>query len=163
MENQRIDRQLVRAFIEASEADLQSAGYESAKKSYHNSVYHAQQAAEKICKAVLIIHQQFQATHIVSPLIEKLKEKLPSLAEIIPALKELERHWLMSRYPIRTGKEIWNPVHGFTREDATDAIKKAEQTMTVCKQYLNDQLKKEDELEKRNKKKKLLEHPKNKN
>jgi HEPN domain-containing protein len=136
MGNRKVDLELVREFVEASRADLDSAENELKNRNFHNSVYHSQQSAEKICKALLIIHGKFASVHMISPLLEEVTRKEKLRDEILIILKDLEKHWLISRYPFRRGKEIWSPVRGYTNFDAEQALKKAKTVFKTLSKLL---------------------------
>lgn len=138
MENKRFDKELVKSFVEAALADLKSAEAMLKEGIYNNSVYHSQQAAEKIIKALLLVHNIFKATHIVSPELKKIEREEEIRKEIINAIKGLEEHWVTSRYPFRMGKEIWNPVKAFTEEDAKDALEKAKFVVKEIEKILKE-------------------------
>jgi len=111
---------LAKEFLLAAKADLKSAEIELKGGVYNNSVYHAQQAAEKSAKALLILHNKFVETHFVADRIKGFIDD-----EVVKKVKSLEKNWIITRYPFIRQKEIWSPVRAFTREDAEDALKKA--------------------------------------
>jgi len=138
MENKRFDKELVKSFIEAARADLKSAEVNLREGIYNNSIYHSQQAVEKIVKALLLVHNIFKATHIVSPELKKIEKKEEIKKEILNSVKSLEEHWVTSRYPFRMGKEVWNPVRAFTEEDAKDALEKAKFVVREIEKILKE-------------------------
>jgi len=125
MENKRFDVELVKSFVEASKSDLSAAVSLLKDKNYNNSIFHSQQAVEKIVKAILIVHGKFKATHIVSPELKRIQRKEKIGNDVVSAVRALERHWVVSRYPFRLGKEVWNPAVAFDELDAREALEKA--------------------------------------
>ncbi len=125
MDGSGIDLKLAREFLVKAKSDMESAEILLKNGKYEDAAYHFQQASEKAVKALLIVHKKFESTHIVSPIFEKIRisEKIPE--DITIAIKDLEKHWLITRYPMRSGKEIWSPVEQYTRANAEDALKKA--------------------------------------
>jgi len=125
MENKGFDAELVKSFVEAANSDLEAAASLLKDRNFNNSVYHAQQAVEKIVKALLLVHNIFKATHIVSPELKRIQEEEKIGEKVLHIVGRLEEHWVTSRYPFRMGKEVWNPVKAFDESDAKDALEKA--------------------------------------
>lgn len=131
MENREITLKLAKEFAETALSDLKSAEVELKAGIYNNSVYHSQQAVEKMIKALLIIHNLFVESHFVADLLKRTKEKIEE--KVIYYAKMLERNWIVSRYPFLRKNEVWSPVKAFTEADAKDALRKAKY---VCKYIL---------------------------
>ena len=82
-------------------------------------------------------------THYVSRLLieildefdEYWKEKFNNL---LPTISELEKHWVLPRYPEPMGEEIWNPLDNYTKEDAEECLKDAEKVLKVIKEFLKE-------------------------
>lgn len=141
MEFSRDDIKLVKAFVQRSRSDLRSAITLLNADSYADAAYHAQQCAEKIVKSLLILNNQFVRTHIVSGIfatyVSTLKNDLrKDLQKIVPMLIELERHWVLPRYPEPAGEEIWNPLEEYTKEDAELAVTKAKIILEKLSQFI---------------------------
>lgn len=110
---------------------------------YDKSVYHFQQAVEKAVKAALIAFGIFQKTHFVGEvLIETVnakevpgiwKEKLIRIAELS---ESIEPDVSLSRYPGIRGNSLWLPYEEYEREDAEKAEKKANEVLSVSKEFV---------------------------
>ncbi len=120
-----IDLDLAKEFLAKAKSDMESADILLDNGKYEDAAYHFQQSAEKAVKSLLIIHKKFESTHMVSPIFEKIRESEGLTEEVTIAIKDLEKHWLITRYPLKSGKDIWSPVNRYTKTDASDASKKA--------------------------------------
>jgi len=109
MDDKEFDRRLVEEFVRLAEADLKSAEVELENGLFHNSVYHSQQAAEKIVKALLITHNKFVDTHILTPILKEIEEIERIEEKVINFLNELEKHWVKTRYPFKMNRFVWTP------------------------------------------------------
>ena len=136
MENKRASVALAKEFFLTAKADLKSAEIELKGGVYNNSVYHAQQAAEKAAKALLILHNRFVETHFVADRIKNLVS-----TQVVEKVKNLEKNWIIARYPFVHRKEVWSPVKAFTREDAKEALKKARFVVKEIEKILKEKYK----------------------
>ncbi|EHP88517.1 HEPN domain-containing protein [Methanotorris formicicus] len=132
-------------FIKRAEEDLEVANVLLKTNHYPDSIYHSQQCAEKAVKSILILNNVIVRRHIVSGIFrdviyridieESWKEKLLYL---IPKIESLEEHWVMPRYPEPYFGEFWNPLDEYTKEDAEECIKNAEEVLKVVKGFLKE-------------------------
>jgi len=109
--------------------DLEVAKSLFETKHFADSCYHAQQAAEKAVKALLVTENAFIEGHKLSSWFRKVfsgKIENKKLMEMIKLLRELETHWVKPRYPLIKGKGIWDPLSEYTDDVAMDALNKSE-------------------------------------
>lgn len=142
MENSGYNMRLAQAFIEKAKSDLHSAKALLKSTDYADSVYHAQQCAEKAVKAVLILSNKFIRTHIVSALFREAVESFEAsrrkeLNALIPKIQELEEHWVLTRYPEPRGGDIWSPSKEYDANSAKEAISKAEDILKALSALLD--------------------------
>ena len=121
MENKRVIENLAKEFMATAKADLKSAELELKGGIYNNAVYHAQQAAEKAVKALLVLNNLFVESHFVADRLKRLVKD----EKLVDYVRSLEKNWIITRYPFVRKTEVWSPVKAFTKLDAQDALKKA--------------------------------------
>jgi len=87
-------------WLAQAQMDLTDAKTLLDAQSYASSCFHAQQAAEKAAKG-LLYSQGIRAiiSHSVNRLISECAKSDASFADFIAAGKELDRHYIGSRYP----------------------------------------------------------------
>jgi len=87
-------------WLAQAQQDLTDAKTLLNARSYGSSCFHAQQAAEKAAKAFLY-SQGIRAivSHSVTRLISECAKMDASFAQLTDAAKELDRHYIGSRYP----------------------------------------------------------------
>lgn len=67
---------------------------------YSPSTFYSQQAAEKIMKGLLLAHNEIAWGHSVLTLLKRFAEAMDiDIQEIEGCAKELDRHYIPSRYP----------------------------------------------------------------
>ena len=132
-------------FLKRAKADLKSSEHLLFSKDYADSVYHAQQAAEKAAKAVLVLQNKFIRAHVLSGILtEALVSLLPEaeVKEIISLVSELEQHWVRSKYPFIDGDVPWDPIREYRKSDAEKALGQAKQVMKkmniLCLKLIKD-------------------------
>ena len=92
----------IQGWLEKAEADLQAARLLVAAPSrdYFTAAFHAQQAAEKYLKALLVWHQTaFVKTHDIQHLINLGARRDPSLARDLATAASLTPYGVDFRYP----------------------------------------------------------------
>ena len=89
-----------RRWLAQAQQDLADARTLLEARSYASSCFHAQQAAEKAAKG-LLYSKGIRAivSHSVTRLITECAKRDGSFAELTDAGKELDRHYIGSRYP----------------------------------------------------------------
>ena len=122
---------LARLYFKKAAADLESAKRLLEVKHYANTIFLAQQSAEKAAKAVLALKGMeireyivsgFLASEVLSFVSEEWEERLKI---VIRDLVSLEEHTIRPRYPIVTPARVWDPEKGYDENAAQDAINKS--------------------------------------
>ncbi len=123
MEAGPYDIELARRFLLRAKADMETAQILLSNGKHADCAYHCQQVGEKAGKAVLILEGRFARDHVISHHLERLKVK--GLEKIVLDVKSLEKHWVKTRYPEPLDRKIWDPLEGYTKKDAEEALKRA--------------------------------------
>ncbi|MFQ5705484.1 MAG: HEPN domain-containing protein [Gemmatimonadales bacterium] len=99
---EEVKREFVRQWLRKGLADLTAARHllsGGAELSY-GAAFHAQQAAEKLLKAVLVWHQvEFPKTHDIGRLVELVYSADPPLADRTREAAALTPYGVEARYP----------------------------------------------------------------
>jgi HEPN domain-containing protein len=120
-----------RDWFRPAEADLRAARNLAKAGDYNWAAFALQQAAEKAIK-VLFQHQHLEAWgHAASALLEHLPEESKPAPALIDRAKELDKHYIPTRYPI--GFERGTPVDYYTRNEADTAIGHMEAIIGFCR------------------------------
>jgi len=84
-----------------AEWDLETASILHEKKRFNAAVFYAHQAAEKACKALLFSVNEAPWGHSIRILLERYgeAENINVPDEIFEYARELDRHYIPSRYP----------------------------------------------------------------
>ena len=111
---------------------------------FDTAVYHYQQSVEKAVKSVLISQGVFQKTHFVGSILQGLinemdtkeasKERLKELARISI---DIEPEVTFSRYPGIINDALWLPYKEYSREDAEEAMHKANKALKIAEDFLD--------------------------
>jgi len=87
-------------WFEEGENDISTANILLEHKKYNPSAFYSQQAAEKILKGLLLAYNEATWGHSVLSLLRRLDEIMDvHISEIEQCAKELDRHYIPSRYP----------------------------------------------------------------
>jgi hypothetical protein len=112
---------------------------------FDKAVYHFQQSVEKAVKAVLISQGVFQKTHFVGSILEGMINEMDASEASKERLKELARISInmepevsLSRYPGIIKDALWIPYKEYSREDAEEAMDKANIELKVAEDFLAD-------------------------
>ena len=112
---------------------------------FDKAVYHFQQSVEKAVKAVLISQGVFQKTHFVGSILEGMINEMDASEASKERLKELARISInmepevsLSRYPGIIKDALWIPYKEYSREDAEEAMDKANIALKVAEDFLAD-------------------------
>ncbi len=131
-----------RSYESTAKAELGVARQLAEQKYYWASVYHCQQAAEKMVKAVLFKRGIAEMKeHVISGIFASriLRERrTEELNTVYRYLLRLESHLNKSRYPIPEADEIITPMERYGKRDAEDAIHKAEFILTALQKLLDE-------------------------
>lgn len=104
---------------------------------YAKACFHAQQAAEKALKALLIARAgRYERTHSAYALLLAVERAgLAVSQEVKEAAEELDRHYVPSRYP---NAWPWGPPHAHYKErDAESCLKNAKAVLDYVKSALS--------------------------
>ncbi|MCX7838051.1 MAG: HEPN domain-containing protein [Anaerolineae bacterium] len=114
----------------------------AAQGDYWTAVYHCQQAAEKMTKAVLFKYKIIEMKeHVISGLFASRilrYRRSKELNQVYRYLAQLERHVNKARYPIQEDDEILLPMERYDARDAADAITKAEYIINTLQKLLDE-------------------------
>ncbi|MEM5810917.1 MAG: HEPN domain-containing protein [Candidatus Aenigmatarchaeota archaeon] len=110
--------------------DLKRAERAFSSNDFPDCVYRSQQATEKSIKTILELNEIIVRDHYVA---EKLKDlikrniEFKNLIEIVEIARwfEKDKKWEITRYPIEKENELVLPEEVFTKEIASEALKKA--------------------------------------
>ena len=119
-----------RDWYDQAARDLENARWEVQGGFYEWGCFVAQQAAEKALKGV---YQRLGAEawgHSVAALLEGLRGRLEIETELVDGARVLDRFYVPARYP--DGWDCGAPKEYYTREDADDAIGRAERILRFC-------------------------------
>lgn len=122
-------------WLEQGEADLKTSKDCSDAGNYYASAFFSQQAAEKALKGFLY-SKGFRAliTHSVVELLEECRRWEKSFEELIDPGKELDRHYIGSRYP--NFYPSGAPYKYYTEEMAKRCLSFAESILKEVRKFL---------------------------
>ena len=127
----------VDVWMKRAEEDLRVARILLENSAFADSVYHAQQAAEKAAKALLMLMNVEVMEHKVGGIFyDSVAIHYPELEEVSDAIVRLEKHWVKPRYPIKTSRGIFDPLKYYNRDIAKKAIKDAEFVVKRIKEFI---------------------------
>jgi len=121
-------------WLRQAEADLRHARNSRDNADYNWSAFAAHQAAEKAIKAVFQRQHLDAWGHTLSALLQNLPPATRPAEELIDAAKELDKHYIPTRYP--NGFERGAPVDFYTRREAEHAIANAEMILEWCRRQI---------------------------
>jgi len=120
-----------RDWLRQAEVDLRQAR-SSRESGFHEwAAFAAHQAAEKAIKAVFQKLHLEAWGHALSALLEALPPQAKPDAGLIERAKDLDLHYIPSRYP--NGFERGAPTDYYTRSQADRAIADAEAIIEFCR------------------------------
>ena len=122
-------------WLKQAESDLCAA--EDSASSKHNewACFQAQQAAEKALKALLFSKGIESRIHSIKFLLSNLPENILVSDQIQNAARELDKHYIQTRYPDSFSTGI--PKDFFTQDDAERAISNARKIIEFAKEKIN--------------------------
>ena len=111
--------------------DLSHAEHSLEIGDYEWACFAAQQAAVKAVKALYESRNMEVWGHSISRMLENLPENLKPENTLIYKAKELDRHYIPTRYPNFHSEGA--PLDYYTREDAERAVKYAREIIESCR------------------------------
>ncbi len=117
-------------WMRQAKRDLQQAGILLESDGYEWCCFVAQQSAEKAVKAVF---QKLGANawgHSVNLLLSNLPESVRPAVELVDKAKELDKHYIASRYP--NSYPSGAPFQYYTRLEAERSIQYAKEIISFC-------------------------------
>jgi HEPN domain-containing protein len=118
-------------WLRQAEADLHLARGARDLGHHEWAAFAAHQAAEKAIKAVFQKLHLDAWGHALGLLVGSLPEPARLPAELVDRAKELDKHYIPSRYP--SGFERGAPMDFYTRHEAERAIENAEAIIGHCR------------------------------
>lgn len=101
--------------------DISTANILLENNKFNPSAFYSQQAAEKLLKGLLLAHNEASWGHSVLSLLRRLAEVINiDISEVEPCAKELDRHYIPSRYP--DAYPSGRPEDYYTEKIAKEAI-----------------------------------------
>jgi HEPN domain-containing protein len=91
----------VAAWRETAREDMELARLAAANGHLAPAAFHCQQAAEKILRALLLLHHVEAREHSLVELLEMLEKQARAVPppEIVTAARKLDPHYIQARYP----------------------------------------------------------------
>jgi HEPN domain-containing protein len=128
-----------RDWFRQAEKDLEHAKRSAAEGDFEWACFAAQQAAEKAVKALYQSVHIDSIGHSVSRMIQNLPSDLKAFQELVERAKELDKHYIPSRYP--NSHPEGAPMDYYTELEANRAVKGAEMIVEFCRSKIpKDQL-----------------------
>ena len=128
-----------RDWFRQAEKDLQHAKRAFDDRDFEWSCFAAQQAAEKAVKALYQSIHVDAIGHSVSRMMRDLPDSLKSAEDLLEWAKELDKHYIPSRYPNFHPEGA--PLDYYTAREAQRAVEGAERIIEFCRSKIpEDQL-----------------------
>lgn len=121
-------------WIRQAKRDLDNAEYELKGGYFEWVCFISQQAAEKAIKAVFQKLHREAFGHSVAGLLENLPENLKPSAELLDAAKELDKAYVLARYPNVHPKGA--PFEAYTEQEAKRLLNYARRIVGFCEGLL---------------------------
>ncbi len=119
-----------RDWLAQAKRDLNHAVHACKDKDFEWSCFSAQQGAEKAVKAVFLYLHGESWGHSVFALLKALGDKIEVSEQLIEAAKNLDKHYIPTRYP--NGFDSGIPGDYYTKKDAQEAIENAREIIEFC-------------------------------
>lgn len=121
-------------WLRQASRDLGHARHALEDGDYEWACFAAQQAAEKAVKALFRFLAADAWGHSVSLLLGRLPESHRPLDRLIDGAKELDKHYIPSRYP--NGFDEGAPLDYYTRDESIRSIDHAQAIFTFCENHI---------------------------
>lgn len=122
-------------WLKQAHSDLSAAEDSAGSGHFEWACFQAQQAAEKALKALIISKGGESRIHSINYLLTSLPESIKVSDQIFTAAKELDKHYIPTRYPDSFSTGI--PKDFFTLDDARRAIANAKKIIGFAEEYIN--------------------------
>lgn len=121
-----------------ADSDMKLAQKALEESIYHLVCFHAQQAAEKLLKAMLVARGELPPkTHALRELYLRVVKHVPEVEEHFPAFKRFDRYYIPTRYPDALPGSL--PEGLPDEDDAKQAIADAEALSHLIRPLLEPQ------------------------
>jgi HEPN domain-containing protein len=120
--------------------DLQAVRWNMKGGFYDTACFLAQQAGEKALKSLLYYlgaRRVALLTHSLLEMVQEAAKKVEALERLFEEARELDLHYIPSRYP--NGLPSGYPHQFYGEETADRAMKAAEKTFTAVQEYYRGQ------------------------
>ena len=125
-----------RRWFQQAYYDLKATRWNIEGGFYDTACFIAQQAAEKAWKSILYFtgsRRKALMTHSTVEMVREAGKKINSLVELINEARELDLHYIPSRYP--NGIPSGYPHQFYGRKNADQALTAAEKIFNAVKDY----------------------------
>lgn len=122
-------------WLRQAESDLRHARHARDDGDFDWAAFACHQAAEKAIKALFQKLHLDAWGHTVSSLLAQLPEGARPAAPLIDTAKELDKHYIPTRYP--NGFEQGAPVDFYTAKEAEQCIANAEAILEFCRRQIH--------------------------
>ena len=125
-----------RRWFQQAYYDLKATRWNIEGGFYDTACFLAQQAAEKALKSILYFtgsRRKALMTHSTVEMVRESGKKINSLVELINEARELDLHYIPSRYP--NGIPSGYPHQFYGRKNADQALVAAEKIFSAIKDY----------------------------
>ena len=125
-----------RRWFQQAYYDLKATRWNIEGGFYDTACFLAQQAAEKALKSILYFtgsRRKALMTHSTVEMVRESGKKINSLVELINEARELDLHYIPSRYP--NGIPSGYPHQFYGRKNADQALGAAEKIFNAIKDY----------------------------
>jgi len=121
-------------WLRQSERDLEETKHSFKGGYYEWACFLAQQSAEKAVKALAEHEKIISWGHVISRILKEISQIIKFPPNLLEKAKILDRYYIPTRYP--NGFESGAPMDYYTKKDAVEAIKYAEEIIEFSKQYI---------------------------
>lgn len=121
-------------WMRQADADLRHARNARESRDFEWSAFASHQAAEKAIKALFQRLHSDAWGHVLSLLLSSLPEEAQPDSDVIERAKELDKHYIPTRYP--NGFERGAPTDFYTAKEADQAISNAEAIIEFCRRQI---------------------------